>query len=150
MSLSWTGLYAKAGMDYIKENPGRYVLLCFNRIGIALDRETYGVAWNQLALSDALEFPLKVVMSIYWYAILLCGAAGVIMFARRSRYAVFTPLPLIMAALMAAPVLIMATERYHYQLAPFLAVFAAVAVRRLSARSLSNQANEQLTVAADG
>lgn len=117
--------YQGHARDFISQHPLRYVQLSVQRLRIALDRETFGVAWNEHGLHADIGTILKIVATGYWYAVFLAGLAGVAMFARAGLANLLTPFVLLPAATMATPILVMATERYHYSLAPFVAIFAA-------------------------
>jgi hypothetical protein len=57
-----------------------------------------------------------------------------VLFVRRQPGRILSPYILLPAATMAAPVLVMSGERYHYALAPFVAIFAAYAALEWKAR----------------
>lgn len=122
-------IYQRHAKAYILAHPLRYLELCARRLMLALDRETFGVGWNN-GLPDRAKTPLKIVMTGYWYAIFLTALAGLALFVWRRPANLLSPFVLVPAAALASPVLVMSTERYHYPIAPFVAIFAAFALTR--------------------
>lgn len=117
--------YQAAAKDYIYRHPLRYAQLSARRLVIALDRETFGVGWNDKGLPGFAKGPLKVLMSAYWYVLFLAAVAGMGLFLWRRPLNIFSPFVALPVAIMATPVLVMSAERYHYGIAPFVAIFTA-------------------------
>lgn len=120
-------VYAQRAKAYIHANPGRYLALCLNRLRLALDRETYGVSWNP-GLAPSAQLPVKIVMTGYWYLVFAAALIGIGRYLLRRWSRIFSPYILLPLATLAAPVLVMSLDRYHYALAPFVAIFAAYAL----------------------
>lgn len=138
-------LYQRHAKAYIAAHPGRYLELCVRRLIVALDRETYGVGWNEKGLADAAKTPLKIMMSGYWYGVFLLSLAGLALFVWRRPLNLLSPFVLVPMATMAAPVLVMSSERYHYAIAPFVAIFAAYLLTELSAARRASSAEAPLS-----
>jgi hypothetical protein len=68
------------------------------------------------------------VMSAYWYALFAAALVGLAIFIVRRPWDIVSPYVLLPAATLAAPVLVMSAERFHYPMVPFVAVFAAYAI----------------------
>ena len=126
-------LLKERALEFIVENPGRYLMLCLKRVRLSFERETIGIAWNQNGLPAAVQSPLKILASAYWLVILASAAVGVLHYLWRRPIRLFDPL-IASAGLMAAvPVLVVGMDRYHLGLTPFLAIFAPIALVRWSA-----------------
>jgi len=123
-------LYREHAINFIRENPGRYLQLSLARVVQTFDRETYGVAWNDNGLTESAKLPLKAIMTIYWLAIFGAGIAGLAFYVWQKPMRILSPFVVLPAALVAPSILIMASERFHYGLTPFIAAFAAYAVVR--------------------
>lgn len=121
-------MFSKHAMDYIREHPVHYLELCLRRIGITIQRETFGVAWNAEGLPEAAHLPLKALMSGFWYAVLPLSLGGLALFLRRRPVEVLSPLVAVPAIVLAPAVVVLGSERYHYGAAPFMAIFAAYAL----------------------
>jgi len=118
-------LLKKEALAFIRENPGRYLMLCVQRLRLSFDRETIGIVWNRHGLPDAVQGPLKLLASAYWLLVLALSVAGLILYLFRRPSRIFDPL-VISAGLMAAvPIFVVGMDRYHLGLAPFVALFAA-------------------------
>jgi 4-amino-4-deoxy-L-arabinose transferase-like glycosyltransferase len=124
-------LYRKHAISFIRENPSRYLALTLSRVVQTFDRETYGVGWNQNGLAKGATMPLKAIMAGYWLAIFAAALAGLALYLWQNPARILTAFVLIPGALVAPSILVMASERFHYGLAPFVAAFAAYAVVRL-------------------
>lgn len=123
--------YFKAeAIGFIRAHPGDYLRLCAQRIRLSFDRETIGVAWNQLSLPARLQGPLKAVSSAYWLAALALALAGVGLFLWEKPARLFDPLVVAPAMFAAVALLVVGQDRYHMPMMPFVALFAAYAIVR--------------------
>src|SRR3546814_19810687 len=71
-------LLKERALEFIVENPGRYLMLCLKRVRLSFERETIGIAWNQNGLPAAVQSPLKILASAYWLVLLASAAVGVL------------------------------------------------------------------------
>lgn len=124
--------FKRLAVDFIKANPVEYVKLSFKRFIQTYDRETIGIAWNESALrrlgGERFLQLSKLVSTLYWWAIAVCGAIGVCwaVLARKSRE--LHPLLVVGALFFVVPILTVGQDRYHLPLDPLLALFAAFAL----------------------
>lgn len=121
-------------ISFIEANPLIYARLCVGRLQKSFDRESIGVVWNGKGISDRFEQPLKFLSLGWWlvmFALSLIGAA-LFVFAAPSR--LFHPLIVAPGLIMAVALLVVGQDRYHVPADPFVAVFAAYAVSRISRR----------------
>ena len=118
-------------IDYIKQKPIEFVIRTFNKFLAFHLKETIGVTWNEEGIKQGIgEFmttPLKVLSQLYWSAILLASLAGVLLFIKSNGfwYTAFHPFILLWASTAAIHSLIVAQDRYHIPIIPFVASFAA-------------------------
>lgn len=117
-------------MTFIRENPGRYLMLCLRRIALTFDRESIGVSWNAQGLSAPARLPLKIISAAYWYAVLGLALAGLALWLRKGLIGVFDPLFAATGLFTAIGVMVVGMDRYHMPLAPFMAIYAAIAINR--------------------
>ena len=118
-------LLKQQALDYIWHNPLRYVSLCLNRIRLSFDRETIAVAWNAPALPDAVQAPLKIIMSGYWLIVLCLAIVGAVHYLWREPFRLLDPLIISSGLLASTSLLVVGMDRYHFGLMPFIASFAA-------------------------
>lgn len=124
---------------FIKENPGRYLLLCIQRSIQTLKSDTIAVVWNETGIRKTLGAramtPLKLLTTtghfLVW-AIVLLGlvrSLSRLLSSREPLTARIVPMEVANVAafaLLAAPfVLIVSGNRYHLPLIPFAALYAA-------------------------
>lgn len=126
--------FKRQATNFIKAHPGRFVALCLARIRLSFDRETIGLAWNEEGVADAVKTPLKLLSTLYWYALALLGLAGFALLVERSWRQFFDPLTATVALVVAVAVLVVGMDRYHVVADPVLAIWAAVALERLRDR----------------
>lgn len=114
-------------MDYILENPLRYLALCLRRTLSSLSTDTSSIAWNQTGITDFLGQrwlgPLRILSTGTHYAVLIL--AVVALFKTRQR--LWPDLPVAsLGLLLALPfVLIVGGNRYMLPLIPVLVIFGA-------------------------
>lgn len=120
-------------IEFIKNNPGQYVLLAVKRMGHTFSRETIGIVWNEVGLakfvSDRGIYYLKLVSTLFWYVALIVSIIGVIVYLCRHRWhtLLFTPFVLI-GYFVSIPLLTVGQDRYHIPMIPFIACFFAYAL----------------------
>ena len=131
-------LQARA-LKFISENPSRYLALSFKRIALTFDRESIGVAWNEGGLPKATLLPLKIVSLVYWYAMLSLAIVGMILWLRTDIARLFDPLIAATGLFTAIGVFVVGMDRYHMPLAPFMAIFAAMALEKIWSRFVGIQ-----------
>lgn len=123
--------FKERAIEFIKENPAEFVMLCLKRIKLSFDRETIGVAWNEQALHPAMLTPLKVLSSGYWLAALALAIFGVALFLIEKPLRIFDPLVVAPAMFAAVSIIVVGGDRYHMPMTPFIALFAAFALDRV-------------------
>lgn len=116
---------------FIKDNPGRYLVLSMKRFTYSYPAESIAVAWNVDGLPDALEFPLKALMAAYWLTVFGLSLAGYVLFVKREPIRLLDPMTAAIGLLGSISVLVIGSDRYHFGLMPFVSIFAAHALQRL-------------------
>lgn len=126
----------KLAVEHIKERPDLFLKRSLFRLRSTWDRETIGVVWNP-ALPPSLQMPLKLLSTLWWYAMLLLGGAGAVLWFRRStdwREVLLNPYVVTSAAFAALYTVSNGGDRYHVPTNPLIAMLAAgacvVAARR--------------------
>lgn len=131
--VEWDRELGRRAVAFIQQNPGQFAALCLRRIVILHDRETIGVAWNRPALETrfgtSILRPLKAVSSLYWYAALAGGIAGMVVLLRRDRWRtlVAPPVLLLWGYFIGVHVVIVGMDRYHFPAIPWIAMAGGVA-----------------------
>ncbi|MEY4762701.1 MAG: hypothetical protein RLZZ200_2557 [Pseudomonadota bacterium] len=130
-------LLGKQATDFIKRHPGEYLRLALGRAAVTYKAETIGIHWNgALAGSGGTGLlTMKVLSSLYWWAILLAAMAGAVAVLRTRTLPLFHVLFFVAGFLFAFPILTVAQDRYHLPVDPFLAMFAAFALVPASLRA---------------
>lgn len=130
----------RIGKEYIRKDPVGFVKRSFVKAIRLHDRETIGVAWNQKGLervSTAFEPKagagtkgLKAVSSGYWYLMLLLGAAGGVILARRDGLwlAITHPTVVFFAYFTAVHAIVVIQDRYHFPITPMVAALASLPI----------------------
>lgn len=130
-------------LAYIRAKPAAFVQRTLVKAVRLHERESIGVGWNEPGLRRRLEpllgghtnhgiVGLKLVSNLWWWAVLLLALIGAVRLALSSR-----PRPL---GFLATPVLIwlyfttvhavtVVQDRYHFAVAPMMAMCAAIACR---------------------
>lgn len=127
--------FKQEAISFIRANPGHYLWLCMQRIGLSFDRETIGVSWNQQSLPQEAQGPIKIVSSAYWFMVLGLSLIGLGLFLRESLARIFDPLVVAPALFAAVAILVVGQDRYHMPMMPFIAIFAAFAITRFQDRN---------------
>lgn len=131
--VEWDKELRRRSIEFIRENPSRFLALCVRRIAILHDRETIGVVWNGPALESRfgpwILAPLKAISSLYWYIALAGGIVGATILLRRARWRaiVAPPVLLLWGYFIGVHVVIVGMDRYHIPAIPWIAVAAGVA-----------------------
>lgn len=126
---------------YIKERPGRFLVMSAKRLFDTYNRETIGVAWNQKGIAHrfgdgAADTLFKLGATGYYGLALLLGLAGVAWVAWQHpltfpfRHAAV----LYWAYFAAVHAVVVSQDRYHLPSNPFIAMLAAVALGTLITR----------------
>ena len=121
-------------VKFIADDPTRYLQLSARRALHSFKAETIGVIWNEKALADALETPLKLISSAYWLLAFGIGFAGAVLFLIQRPVWILDPLVVCPALFAAVAVLTVGQDRYHMPMIPFVAIFAASVIDRLRNR----------------
>lgn len=120
--------YRKQAKAWIMANPVGYLRLTGLRVIETFNRESIHVYWNERGLSPALMTPIKIVSTLYWWLVFGLSLIGVFLFLREKLMRLFDPLIVVPAGVAAASLLIMASDRFHMPMMPFVATFAGVTV----------------------
>ncbi len=123
--------FKERAIAFIKENPADFALLCLKRVKMSFDRETIGIAWNEVGLPKVTQAPLKIVSSAYWLAALGLAFIGVALFLIEKPLRIFDPLIVAPAMFAAVAIIVVGGDRYHMPMMPFVALFAALAIERI-------------------
>jgi hypothetical protein len=124
-------LLQRKAIEFIKDNPGRYFVLCMKRITYSYPAESIAVAWNEKGLPDIVKLPLKLVMAVYWLSVFGLSLAGFALFVWREPIRILDPMTAAIGLLGSISILVIGSDRYHFGLMPFVSVFAAYALQRL-------------------
>lgn len=136
--------FKERAIEFIKENPAEFAMLCLKRIKLSFDRETVGVAWNEHGLPPAAHTPLKILSSAYWLTALILSLIGVALFVFEKPLRIFNPLIVAPAMFAAVAIIVVGGDRYHMPMMPFIALFAAFTIDRLIVRRReASEKNEQ-------
>lgn len=134
----------RVAVEFILENPRRYMELSLKRLVATFGRESIGVVWNEPALrrswGPGAIVPLKFVSSLYWAGLLILGLVGLSLALARRNIGLLHPLVLVGALFLAVPVLTVGQDRYHVPLNGILAIFASWAMVWLKDRYASASA----------
>jgi len=117
--------------DYIREDPGRFIVAVGKRILILHGRETIGVAWNESVLQSYLGepgvFAAKLVATAYWVMLVLAALAGLAVYFRQvGLAALFHPVFGGWAYFTTVHAIIVSGDRYHMPSAPFVVMLAGL------------------------
>jgi hypothetical protein len=126
--------YGHEAVKYVLTHPLNYLRLSLRRAATTYARETIGVAWNQKSLEARYDEravkALKLVSSVYWWALLLLGLVGLVGMVRARLLRSHWELVVACGYFALFPILTVAMDRYHVPIDPFLAIFAAYALSR--------------------
>lgn len=122
---------------HVREDPGAFLRRTGEKALLLHARETIGVAWNQPSIEARLGpgalLPLKLVLTGYWFLVLGLALAGFALALHRSGLrAVFHPAFAGWSYFTAIHAIIIAGDRYHMPSAPFLALFAGLALAQIA------------------
>lgn len=130
----------EARKHIMSDIPG-YIMLSGKRLVDTYDRETIPVVWNEQGIDQTLgpaaKFPLKLVASGYWIAVLLLAIMGswiVYAGSRRVSSLLGNPLFLLWGYFALVHALIVSQDRYHFPSIPSVAVLAAIALHFIYSR----------------
>lgn len=122
-------------MEYIKSEPLAFVARTFVKFLKFHSHETIGVTWNAEGIKqrfgERLLMPLKLLTQGFWMVCLVGGVLGAVLFVREKplpRF--FHPLLILWLSSAGLHALIVAQDRYHLPIVPFVASFCAFAAHR--------------------
>lgn len=127
--------FRDSAIEFIRNNPVKYVQLCLRRVAHSFDRESIGIAWNEKSIERTLQPVLKAVSALYWFVIFALSLAGMYRFIREDPLRVFHSLIVAPAMFAAVAILVVGQDRYHMPLMPFVALFASFFVVNAFGRS---------------
>lgn len=120
-------------IENIKSEPVEFIKRTLAKFIKFHSHETIGVTWNAEGISSSIGdrwlLPLKLVSQTFWIACLGGGLVGVILFLRKEPLnQLFHPFILLWLSSAGLHALIVAQDRYHIPIVPFVAAFAAYAM----------------------
>jgi 4-amino-4-deoxy-L-arabinose transferase-like glycosyltransferase len=120
----------KIAKTYIRQHPDVFLKRSAHRIVNTFDRETIGVDWNQEALNDHAIRYLKILSTVYWWAMLLGGIVGVGILVTQNPILKTLLHPAIVMWIYFATVhaVTVSNDRYHFPTIPFIAGLAAMTI----------------------
>jgi 4-amino-4-deoxy-L-arabinose transferase-like glycosyltransferase len=123
--------FKKQAIEFISQNPIKYIELAIKRAVITYKSETIGIVWNSALdkkLNDTGLFIAKLLSSLYWWLIFGLGTIGVFIILIKKEMSVFNVLMVTLGFFFIFPILTVAQDRYHLPINPLLAMFAAYAL----------------------
>lgn len=120
--------------EYIAQEPAAFLKRTGRKVISLHDRESIGIAWNEKGIvqrvGQGMLAPLKLISSVYWWAILAAAGLGMFALAKNSGVVRFLTCPAIAAWAYFTIVhsLTVAGDRYHVPSVPFIAMIAAYAL----------------------
>jgi 4-amino-4-deoxy-L-arabinose transferase-like glycosyltransferase len=125
--------YKNQAIEFITQNPTKYIKLAIKRAITTYKSETIGIVWNA-ALEKKLNatglFIAKLISSLYWWLMLGLAIIGIFTILRKKEMSLFNVLMVTLGYFFIFPILTVAQDRYHLPINPFLAMFAAYALYR--------------------
>lgn len=123
-------------MEYIKSEPGAFVSRTVVKFMKFHSYETIGVTWNEEGIKERFGekwiMPLKLVSQGFWMVCLLGGVTGVFLYIKEQPWPrLLHPLLILWLSSAGLHALIVAQDRYHLPIVPFVAMFCAYAVYRV-------------------
>lgn len=125
-------------LTHLKEAPGAFVTRIFWKSLVLHERETIGVAWNEVSLEVLVGRSgvtlAKLVSTGYWYLMLIGASVGIILLARQTygwRVVVLPPVWLWLYFTGVHAVIVVG-DRYHMPAIPLIAILAAVGLARMT------------------
>ena len=124
-------------LDDIRADPAGFVTRTIWKALKLHDRETIGVAWNEAALErlggGTAVMGLKIVSTLYWYAMLALAFWGIAVLARRhGAWSALLSTPVwLWLYFTAIHAIIIIADRYHIPAIPMVALLAAVGLAGL-------------------
>jgi 4-amino-4-deoxy-L-arabinose transferase-like glycosyltransferase len=134
-------LLGSRGIAFIRQNPGRYLVLCGQRVVYSLRSDTIAAVWNGVGITQRFGnrgvLFFKIVCSIaHWTLLILVGYA---LFTRKQRGASDAALAFVLLLLAAPFILIVGGNRYMVPILPLLCIFAASGIWPRVAASVAPQ-----------
>jgi hypothetical protein len=140
----WDKELGNRAKAYIRDEPVAFVKRSIVKAVRLHDRETIGVAWNLDGLKSRSAFfdtgpgskTLKALSSGYWYLMLVLGATGAVVLARREGLwrAITHPTVVFFAYFTAVHAIMVIQDRYHFPVTPMVAALAALTIGALLKR----------------
>ena len=134
-SLSETGrsdYMRELALEHLRADPLGFVTRTVRKSVLLHQRETIGVAWNAAGVralaGETGATMLKLVSTLWWYAMLAAALAGAVLLVRRRglRGALFAPPVWLWLYFTAIHAVIVVGDRYHMPAIPMIALLAAV------------------------
>lgn len=122
-------------MEYIKEEPVAFLTRTIFKFLKFHSHETIGVTWNaegiKQVFGERMLMPLKLLTQGFWLLCLLGGVIGALVFIKEKPLPrLFHPLLILWLSSAGLHALIVAQDRYHLPIVPFVASFCAFAAYR--------------------
>lgn len=120
----------KKALTFIKENPGEYLKLMFNRTILAMRSESIGVAWNEKGITKqfgaAALFPLKIIANLFYFTLLITFILTLICLFIKKQMKSQDWFLLTSIIILSLPfIFIQSQMRYHMPLIPYMILFTA-------------------------
>lgn len=125
--------FKKEAVDFIIHNPISYLKLMLKRAVTTYKSETIGVVWNgalEKQLNPSGILALKLISTLFWWFIVLASIVGIYHLFQQKTLAWHHALFAVAAFFFVFPLLTVAQDRYHLPINPFLAIFAAYAIKQ--------------------
>jgi 4-amino-4-deoxy-L-arabinose transferase-like glycosyltransferase len=121
-------------ITYIQDFPVEFIYRTTTKFLKFHSHETIGVTWNEKGITETLGpwwiMPLKMVSQGFWLLCLIGAIAGVMIYLRQERsfISIFHPFLLFWLGSAALHALIVAQDRYHIPIIPFMSAFFAYGI----------------------
>ena len=135
MNLAQRSTYLKAlAIDYIKQEPLKFVTRSFKKLFRLHMRDTIGVAWNEKGLvyryGTGVLLPLKIVSEGYWLVMLGLALMGIILLGKQQGWLtmIVHPVVVIWGYFAFGHAVTEISDRYHFYSIPMIAILAAFVI----------------------
>ncbi|NJO16918.1 MAG: glycosyltransferase family 39 protein [Thioploca sp.] len=135
MNQAQSSAYLKAlAIDYIKQEPLKFVTRSFKKLLRLHMRDTIGVAWNKIGLSSrygtGVLLPLKIISQGYWLTMLGLALIGIILLGNRQGWLtmIVHPVVIIWGYFAFGHAVTEIDDRYHFYSIPMIAILAALVI----------------------
>jgi hypothetical protein len=129
----------KEAVKYIQEEPLAFLLRTAEKFVAFHSRETIGITWNEEGIKHRFGagwiMPLKLLSQCFWLTCLIIGLIGILIYLRKSPFKhIFHPFLLLWLSSAGLHALIVAQDRYHIPVVPFIFAFSIYGVHYFAER----------------